>query len=214
MEPIAKSLSTYKPESSQTLARPLSIKNVQYVFDSMKGQLGAKVADMWQGVDPSIIEREWSAGLAGFQRSELERGLMACRDRKFAPTLGEFTNLCRPALDPEYAWHEALDGLRERDGGESGEWTHPAVFFAAINMSVAVRGGEYPKHRTAWARVLKREIANGWREIPKPAMRVERNERIGPPPKHIAELLAQQNHEIRKAIERRAFDDVLKQQGE
>lgn len=214
MEPIAQSLSTYRPESSQTLSRPLSLKQVEYLFDSLKGQMGTKVADLFGGVAPSIVEREWAAGLAGFQKPEIRRGLDACATRTFAPTLGEFAQLCRPCLNPEFGWLEARDGLESRDLGLMGEWTHPAVFFAAIKMSPAVRNGEWARHRTAWTRVLNGELARGWREVPAPAMRVDHDAKVGPPPGHIAELLAQQKREIAQGIERRAFDKVLKGNGE
>src|SRR6186713_2651596 len=129
--PILQSLSTYKPASSQTLARPLPLKVVEHVFDRLKGQFGGKLADLWapvlhvpaarpgdpQPLDvPNIVEREWMDGLAGFRRHELERGCTACSDgRIFPPTLGEFKLLCRPCLDPEWAWHEARECLLQRD---------------------------------------------------------------------------------------------------
>jgi hypothetical protein len=155
---------------------------VQELFDAMKGQLGAKIADMWQGVDPSIVEREWQGGLAGFRGHELQRGLVAMAGRKFAPTLGEFANMCRPALDPEYAWHEARECLEQRERGERGDWTHPGVFFAAINMKHELRSNEWKKHRAQWARALARSMDQGWRDIPEVPPRVEKNPPAPPVP--------------------------------
>lgn len=151
---------------------------VEHVFDRLKGQFGAKLADMWAPVlnaaprpgepldVPNIVEREWMESLAGFQRHELERGCDACSNRIFPPTLGEFKMLCRPCLDPEWAWHEAQECLVQREAGQMGEWTHPAVFFAALKMGPAVRGGDWSRHRKAWTRVLQGEISRGWRTIP------------------------------------------------
>ena len=201
MEPIAQTLSTYRPESSLTLSRPLPLTAVEHIFDSLKGQLGAKVADMWNGVNPSIIEREWAQGLAGFQRHELQRGIDACAARIFAPTLGEFANLCRPCLDAEVAWHEAYECLEQRDEGHMGDWTHPAVFFAAVKMGPAVSSGDWSRHRKAWGRVLQGELRRGWREIPAPAMRVKHDVKVGPPDEGTRAKIARLRNEARAAAE-------------
>lgn len=105
---------------------------------------------------------EWAQSLAGFRPEELERGLAEMRNRKFIPTLGEFRVACRPALDPEAAWYEAEEGLKQRELGHRGEWTHPAIWRAACDMSLNIRSGEYARHRARWAAHLRRELARGW----------------------------------------------------
>lgn len=203
MEPIAKSLSTYRPESSQTLSKPLSAQAVAVIFDSLKGQLGGKVADLWNGTAPNLIEQEWSRALAGFRRHELQRGIDACATRVFAPTLGEFAQLCRPCLNHEWAWLEAGEGLRARDDGAMGEWSHPAVYFAAIEMGPEVRAGDWHKSRTKWTRMLIRELAKGWREVPAPAMRVQHDAKVGPPPNDVRSNLARLLREAKEDAARR-----------
>lgn len=185
MEPIAKTLSTYSPEWSQTLSKPLPATATQHVFDSLKGQLGAKMATLWDGIAPDLVMREWGSGLSGFRKQELQRGLDACSERQFAPTLGEFKQLCRPCLNHEWAWLEAGECLRQRDTGALGDWTHPAVFFAAAEMSPEVRGGDWMRHKTRWSRTLQRELAKGWREVPAPAMRIDHDAKVGPPPEGV-----------------------------
>lgn len=208
MEPIAKTLSTYKPEWSTTLPKPLSPASTAHLFDSLKGQLGKKMADLWDGIAPALVEREWSNGLAGFSKHELQRGLDAASTRQFAPTLGEFKMLCRPCLNPEWAWLEAGECLRQRDTGAVGDWTHPAVFFAAAEMSPEVRGGDWQRHRTRWTRTLQRELAKGWREVPAPAMRIEHNAEVGPPPPDVRTNLARLLEEARRhAAEKKAEAD-------
>lgn len=210
MEPIEKSLSTYRPESSQTLTKPLSAQAVAVIFDSLKGQLGGKVADLWNGTAPNLIEQEWSRALAGFRRHELQRGIDACATRVFAPTLGEFAQMCRPCLNHEWAWLEAGEGLRARDDGAMGEWSHPAVYFAAIEMGPDVRAGDWHKSRTRWTRMLTRELAKGWREVPAPAMRVQNDAKVGPPPDEVRARLERLRRETRDTVARRAADEVLK----
>lgn len=157
---------TQKPGSSVDAPAPRRV--VARVFERLTAQLGAKVADLYAGADQRAVQDEWGAGLAGFHMQEIARGVAACRERVFAPTLGEFLRLCRPALDPEYAWLEAGDCLRQRDAGLVGDWSHPAVWRAASAMSHEVRGGDWRAHRTRWAYTLRRELEKGWGEIPPP----------------------------------------------
>jgi hypothetical protein len=177
MEPISKTvpaLSTFKRGLFRpTPPDPQKIQAVHELFDALKGQLGAKFADLWAGTETHLVEQEWASALAGFRKHEIERGLNATAHRQFAPTLGEFCVLCRPCLNAEHAYWEAAACLMQRDQGELGDWTHPAVFFAACEMSTEVRGGDWRRHRTRWTRLLAAELDKGWREIPKPAMRVE-----------------------------------------
>jgi len=188
MQTAIAALSTSKPTS---LPEALPRRWVARVFERLSGQLGTKMADLYAGVPPDVVQGEWGEGLAGFHEVELQRGIAACRTRVFAPTLGEFLRLCRPALDPEAAFYEAGDCLRERDAGEVGAWTHPAVWRAACTMSMEVRAGDYKACRVRWAHVLNREFAEGWGEILAPAMRIEHNAKVGPPPAEIRERLKQ-----------------------
>jgi hypothetical protein len=116
--------------------KPLPMSAVQELFKFLEAQFGKKVHDLFGDSDPEDLKNAWSSGLAGFRLRELQRGQEALRSRRFVPTMGEFVLMCRPALDPEYAWHEAQDGLRARDRGEPGEWSHPAVYRAAIAKSI------------------------------------------------------------------------------
>lgn len=176
-------LSTLKP-TSLAEAQPIPRKLIAEVFDRLKAQLGGKMADLYAGADLRLVQDEWAAGLAGYHPTELERGVASCRERAFAPTLGEFLRLCRPAVDPEYAWLEAADCLRQRDAGESGDWSHPAVWRAASQMAPEVRSGNWRSHRTRWTYTLRKEFAQGWGEAPpKPLPAVTHNARTrGPTP--------------------------------
>src|SRR5690606_29526160 len=129
---------------------------------------------------------------AGYHECEIARGIAACRERTFAPTLGEFLKMCRPALDPEWAFYEAGDGLRQRDAGTIGDWSHPAVWRAACALSHEVRSGDFRAHRTRWTYTLKREFAAGWGEgVKPPAMRIEHTAKVrGPTEKERAAIEA------------------------
>jgi hypothetical protein len=174
---IQTALSTWKPASS---AEPLPQKWIARIFERLTAQLGSKVADLYAGVPPDTVQEEWGRALADFHPAEIDRGLTACQSRPFAPTLGEFLRLCRPALDPETAFIEAAHGLLQRGRGEVGDWSHPAVFRAAVALSHEVRTGNFREVRKRWEWQLSIEFAKGWSEIPPPRVAIENNVSLRP----------------------------------
>lgn len=194
--------------STSTLAafKPLPMAAVEDLFTRLLGQLGNKVADLFGNAKPDVVKEEWAATLAGFRRRELQRGLDAIRLRRFAPTSGEFAQLCRPALDHEYAWYEAQDGLRARDRGEMGQWSHPAVYRSAIAMGglgISVRNASFSSARTRWKITLDREFAAGWgEEIPEPALRITKNPTLREIPSELRQKLSDlsQSFSARKGV--------------
>jgi hypothetical protein len=173
-------LSMSNPASSDAKSLPQSW--TVRIFDRLSGQLGSKMADLYSGVPAETVQAEWAAALAEYHPNEIARGLAACSERSFAPVLGEFLRLCRPALDPEWAFYEAADGLRQRDAGEVGNWSHPAVWRAACTMGSEVRAGDWKAHRSRWTYTLRREFDAGWGDIPAPAIRIGHEVKAGGPP--------------------------------
>lgn len=156
------------------MERPsLPTRFLDELFSRLHAILGVKFADMFNGADTEKVREEWGAALVDFKPVELDRGIADISTRRFVPTLGEFKNMCRPCLDPEWAYREAEKCLRQRDVGHVGEWTHPAVWRAASALSMEVRKGDYAACRTRWAYVLKDELAKGWGEYPpEPPLRI------------------------------------------
>lgn len=137
-------------------------------------RLVAQHPQMGAGSDLRMTLEEWAIGLADLRHEEIERGLAASRSERYAPGVGEFRRLCRPALDPEYACAEAQAGLQARERGELGEWSHPAVWRAATAHAWDLRRKSYREMRHDWERTLAKEFANGWgEEVPPVAQRVE-----------------------------------------
>lgn len=167
MLPVQAVLSTLSPGSS-SLNVPLPVAWVERLFVRLSAQFGAKMADLYAGVPPEAVKEEWGAALANLHVSEIQRGLQACQTRAFAPALGEFLRLCRPALDAELAWLEAQEGMKARGRGEAGEWTHPGVQRAAQDFQYELRTSNFHQHRKAWARALDRELRRGWGEDVEP----------------------------------------------
>lgn len=161
MQTASKALSTWNP-GALTDRQPVPETWVEAIFTRLSAQLGAKVADLYGGVDPAAVKTEWAEALSGFDPSEISRGITSCQTRVFAPTLGEFLRLCRPALDPEIAWLEAAEGMAARERGHKGEWSHPAVYRAASSMAYELRTSDFKSQRKRWEWLLNREFPKGW----------------------------------------------------
>ncbi len=113
----------------------------------------------------------WADAFAdeGLVPDDIATGLRNCR-RMFdwPPSLTEFMRACRPNLDPETAFHEAVRGMLNRTRAETGEWSHPAIFWAAVRV-----GGHdimnlgYAVIKTRWEAALRDVLlARRWAEIP------------------------------------------------
>lgn len=180
----------------------LPVEWVERLFARLGAIFGTKLADSFAGIALADVKVEWSEALADFRPEEIRRGIAECRVRRWPPMLGEFLMLCRPALDPEQAWHEAADGLRARDRGELGAWSHPGVWRAATALSSEVRNGAFNTHRGAWTHRLKVELRAGWGEdVPMPRAMLQAPPAAPAAPERVkaevAKLLAGPVHEER-----------------
>jgi len=142
---------------------------VAELFERLAAILGSGMANVYASADPQRVREEWAQALAGFTADEVKRGLAACRTRKFAPALGEFLHLCRPALDPEVAWIEAERGMAAQGSGQRFEWSHPAVYWAARELQHELRSATFAQCRKRWDWQLAREWEKGaWADPPDP----------------------------------------------
>lgn len=147
----------------------MPISWVEDLFGRLSAILGGAMANVYASADPELVKAEWAQALVGFNREEVQRGLAACRTRKFAPNLGEFLCLCRPSLEPEVAWHEALLGLKAHSAGEAFTWSHPAVFWAGREFGYELRSSSFAAMRKRWEFRLSEWFAAGkWASIPDP----------------------------------------------
>lgn len=173
MEQVMTALSTPKSALSAEFA-PVPQSAIEELIRKLNAQLGTKLTDMFEGVALDDIVSEWAIQLAGFRPEEINRGLATVSERRFPPTLGEFKNFCRPALDPEFAWYEAVAGMRARAAGKRGVWSHPGVYRAAKGFDYELRRRSFAECRTRWAMELKRQFAQGWGEaVPDPILAIE-----------------------------------------
>jgi hypothetical protein len=141
------------------------------VVSELRLLYGSKFAQAWEGLTPREVKDSFNQKLAGFTEAEARVGLVACLGRDWPPTLPEFMRLCRPWMDPEAAFHEAVAGMAARKRGEKGVWSHPAIFHAAVAVGTHdLLNCGYAVLRSRWERVFRDELARGqWEAVPTPA---------------------------------------------
>jgi len=122
---------------------------VDDLFARMSGMYGSKFADLWRGVDLSVVRKMWGQELAKLTKDELKFGVHALMGRPFPPTLPEFVSLCKPPLNYDAALYEATQQLRLRAEGKD-QWSNPAFYWAAIKI------GEFDMLNTGHAVLIKR----------------------------------------------------------
>ena len=125
---------------------------------------GSKFTEQWKGVDPEELRQAWAEELAGYTGEELRHGLEACKTKTWPPTLPEFTQLCRPGLDNERSYLEAVEQMqiRHRSGGDV--WSTPAVYWAAARIGNDIQTNPYQAMKARWAATLDKvrsEISQG-----------------------------------------------------
>jgi len=166
-------------------SEPLPTAWIEKLFERMTALYGSKFADMWRGTDPEQVKALWSQELGKLSREEVTKGAQALMTLEWPPSLPQFINLCRPKLDAQKAFTEALNGLMARDRGEVGVWSHPAVFWAAVRVGAFdIKNATYPQIKGRWESALGDELEKSqWPEIPKPVVSL-------PPVKVSAEVAA------------------------
>lgn len=151
---------------------PLPIAWIEKLFDRMTAFYGNKFADMWRGSDVAMVKELWAHELGKLTRDEVTKGAQALMTLEWPPSLPQFIKLCRPPLDAQKAFVEALNGLVARDRGEVGVWSHPAIFWATTRIGgFDMKNSTYAQIAGRWQAALEDEFSKGqWAEIPKPVM--------------------------------------------
>jgi hypothetical protein len=144
---------------------------VEKLLDKMLLDYGKRFTDMWARTDPDKLVLHWSRELGGYSGAELKRGHDALAARDWPPTLPEFKRMCRPAVDGLVAYYEAVEGVRARERGEMGTWSHPAIFWASVKLAFDLKSLSYSSIKDRWEVALSTEMDKGqWAEIPQPAL--------------------------------------------
>jgi hypothetical protein len=155
-----------------TSTNPLPDRWVDALFVKMINFYGSKFTEMWRDTDIDAVKAMWAHELGKLSREEVTKGAQALMTLEWPPSLPQFINLCRPKLDAQKAFTEALNGLMARDRGEVGVWSHPAIFWAAVRVGAFdIKNATYPQIKGRWESALGDELEKSqWPEIPKPVV--------------------------------------------
>ncbi len=136
---------------------PLQEAWVDRIFERMSAFYGARFADAWRGTDVVAVKRIWAETLGTFTADEIKRGVMSLSTCQWPPTLPEFMNLCRPAIDPKADWIEACEQMRIRlHGIGEDRWSRPQVYWASIVIgSHDLNNHNWESIKTRWIMALK-----------------------------------------------------------
>jgi hypothetical protein len=157
--------------NSSTLTDALPETWIEKLFDKMLLDYGKKFIDQWSGADTDKLIAHWSRELAGYSGLELKRGYDALATRDWPPSLPEFKKLCRPPVDSMHAYYQAMEGVVAREKGEKGNWSHPAIYWAAVRLAFDLKSLTYSQVRDRWEKALADEMGKGsWPDIPEASL--------------------------------------------
>jgi hypothetical protein len=151
-----------------TLTNAIPDSWVEKLFERMVGLYGNKFLDMWGKTDLLQVKAIWAQELGKLTREEIAKGANALIKQEWCPTLPQFIKLCRTDIDAVTAYYEAVNGVVNREKGEMGEWSHPAIFWASVKVGAFdLKNQTYSNIKARWERALDEEINKGqWADIP------------------------------------------------
>jgi len=121
------------------------------IFQRLENFYMAKWVDSFGSIPRERVKQAWAKELAGYEATEIKRGLDACRTKPWPPTLPEFLVMCRPVLDAKTEWAEACEQMRIRlEGNGADVWSRSGVYWAAVSI------GWYDLNSTAWEQIKTR----------------------------------------------------------
>ena len=134
-----------------------SLTMMDRLFNRMDGSYPHKWRSAFANQQAIQNWREaWSAKFdsAGLTPAEVAYGIERCTDLyDWPPSLPEFLKACRPAIDPERAYHEANEQMRLREDGKD-RWSSPMVYWAAVSLGNDLRNNHYGAISKRWAAAL------------------------------------------------------------
>ena len=138
---------------------------ISRVFEVMHATYGDSFTRKWSDIKPEVMSELWSKGLAGFSAQEITRGISHL-PKSFPPDVQEFKLLCRPTLNDEVAYHEAIYQLGKRATGQD-KWSDPAIFWAAVEFGQNdLRASQYHWVKEKWRYCLEKAREQNRLDVP------------------------------------------------
>jgi hypothetical protein len=100
----------------------------------------------------------------GLTPNEIKKGIKECRKLyDWPPSFTEFLKACKPSIDYETAYYEAVKQLQNRKQGTD-KWTDSAIFWAASRMSTDINSQPFINIKSRWRTTIdeiRKEITEG-----------------------------------------------------
>jgi len=151
--------------------------NGESAMDRLYNRLDGAYPNKWRANFPSpeAIENWQVSWAEAFEEEritfeEVAAGIKHCRKNlEWPPSCAEFIKSCRPIANSLTAYYEAVAGCQERSKGEIGNWSHPAIYWAAVPLAYDLLNQTYSQIKSRWEAAFEAEMSKGeWAEIKKP----------------------------------------------
>lgn len=189
-------------------------KWIEEIFKRFHGRFGNRFLAEYStgrndrnGNDEGIenAKHVWSEELAGFTPEEIKRGLSA--QYSYMPDCDKFKIACRPTIDLEQAFCEAVEQMHKRKDGKD-EWSSAAIYWAAVELGNDLNNFPYQSIKGRWKAAfdkVKEKIASGGlpNEVPQRLVSIP-----APGKTTISKEEAQKRfEEVRKVLERKIVNN-------
>jgi hypothetical protein len=147
-------------------------------IDRLYGRFASMYMHKWSShfTSPAVIadwKKAWSSALIAegvTPRLALE-GVERCRAEypTWPPSEGQFIALCKPPMDYEQAFHDAVRQMVKRHQNNPQEpdtWPHPALYWAAVDFGGDLRMVSYSQAAARWKKLLDKRMQGECEPVP------------------------------------------------
>ncbi|MBY0475438.1 MAG: hypothetical protein K2Q13_10330 [Nitrosomonas sp.] len=115
----------------------------RFLAEYSTGKIGKNTLD--EGIENA--KKVWGEELAGFTPEEIKRGLSAQYD--YLPDCDKFKVACRPTIDLERAFYEAVDQMHRRKEAKD-KWSSAIIYWAAATLGNDLKNFPYASIKVRW----------------------------------------------------------------
>lgn len=130
---------------------------IDYLYNKLSILYPKRWAEQFRNeTEIEIWKTGWSEEfeIEKFTFDEIALGLKNCKKlHDWPPSFPEFLKACRPAVDYEGSFYEAVEQMRLRDEGRD-KWSHPAVYWAAVKLGNDMKSTVYLNIQNRWRAAL------------------------------------------------------------
>ncbi|WP_430229882.1 replication protein P [Nitrosomonas communis] len=134
---------------------------MDHLFNKLDTFYPSKWRDQFRSHDELVNWKEsWAEEFENEQITfdEIKVAIEYCKKKyiEWPPTFPQFLKACRPSLDYETAFYEAVSQMQLRSEGKD-EWSNPAIFHAAARIGMDM-SNPYAYIKTRWKTELDKAI--------------------------------------------------------